>query len=88
MAAKAPSAAFAWLFWLLWVAGWIIMLSGSSALQQVHCRLQHLPGGGAAGSATTVIASEREQAPLAALARRSVHPNSHLCKCRTAAAAT
>ncbi|KAL4439218.1 hypothetical protein ABPG77_004120 [Micractinium sp. CCAP 211/92] len=34
MAVKAPSAAFAWLFWLLWVAGWIIMLSGASALQQ------------------------------------------------------
>lgn len=88
MEVKAPSAAFAWLFWLLWVAGWIIMLSGSSALQQVHCRLRHLPGDGAAGSATTVIASARQQALLAALARRSVQPNSHLHKCRTAAAAT
>jgi hypothetical protein len=35
MAVKAPSAAWAWLFWLLMGAGWVLMLSGVSALQQV-----------------------------------------------------
>jgi hypothetical protein len=35
MAVKAPSAAFAWMAWLLLLAGWLIMLSGVSALQNV-----------------------------------------------------
>jgi hypothetical protein len=35
MAVKAPSAAWAWLFWLLLGCGWVIMLAGVSALQQV-----------------------------------------------------
>ncbi|PSC69847.1 membrane transporter [Micractinium conductrix] len=33
MAVKAPSAVWAWLFWLLLVCGWILMLGGLSALQ-------------------------------------------------------
>ncbi len=58
MAVKAPSAAFAWLFWLLWVAGWIIMLSGASALQQVRCKSymrcasEALPGEGGSSLVT------------------------------------
>lgn len=32
---RAPSAAFAWLAWLMAVCGWILMLSGLSALQRV-----------------------------------------------------
>jgi hypothetical protein len=35
MAVKAPSAALAWMAWLLLLAGWLIMLGGVSALQNV-----------------------------------------------------
>ena len=38
MAVKAPSAVWAWLFWLLLVCGWILMLGGLSALQNVSCK--------------------------------------------------
>ncbi len=35
MAARAPSAALAWLAWLLAACGWVIMLAGVGALHDV-----------------------------------------------------
>ncbi|KAI3428485.1 hypothetical protein D9Q98_007310 [Chlorella vulgaris] len=50
MAVKAPSAAWAWLFWLLLGCGWVIMLAGVSALQQ-DCGASNVNALGVAGTA-------------------------------------
>ena len=48
--AKAPSAAWAWLFWLLLACGWVVMLSGVSALQNVSWGPGFLPAAAAAAA--------------------------------------
>ncbi|EFN55226.1 hypothetical protein CHLNCDRAFT_134486 [Chlorella variabilis] len=50
MAVKAPSAAWAWLAWLLLGAGWVIMLAGVSALQD-DCGSSNVNAFGVAGTA-------------------------------------
>lgn len=96
MAIRAPSAAWAWLAWLLVGIGWILMLSGLSALQRVSRGLEAAAGGWLTLWGADLRRRKRQARPalgrqgppceLCIAAQPACPPHPFLPPCRTAAA--